>query len=350
MVMTAKRFCIPVVALAAFSCHPGGRFGVGTSCGEQRPCRGGLACVHGLCQPPDGPASQLPDGSVDQLPDGSVGQGICSSRDPFLRVAKVPGIADSYARTPRLSPDEKTIYFSSNRDQGSDHFEIFSATRPSRFEPFGSATHLFLEEDRPTSGGDTTLSAAANGLTLFFESTRNGPFEIWWAARTARDAAFSTVAVLSGIDMMPNGRAWHGGPYFLDADNVLYFHSQLALTGDNDVYRGVWTGLSVKEVKPVAGINTPRSDVCPVVTTDELTIYYGIEMRTEGTGSELYDIWMATRSSRQDAFSDPRPLQELNMPSATDAPGWISPDNCRLYIFREDSAGARIFVAERSPR
>lgn len=84
----------------------------------------------------------------------------------------------------------------------------------------------------------------------------------------------------------------------------------------------------------------------PVVTPDELTLYFGSN-RPGGAGN--YDIYQATRPTVADGFGAPIALASLNTASL-DAPSWISEDGCELYFTRLDAnVGYQLYVALRGP-
>jgi hypothetical protein len=92
---------------------------------------------------------------------------------------------------------------------------------------------------------------------------------------------------------------------------------------------------------PLDKLNTDAAEVAPVVTVDELTIYFS----SDRPGSNASAIWFAHRTSKSQEFVDPRVLVQLST-SGSEAPDWISPDQCTMYLHR---APNRIYVAKRSP-
>jgi len=93
------------------------------------------------------------------------------------------------------------------------------------------------------------------------------------------------------------------------------------------------------ELAPVgAGINhfgdLPGDTRRPVVTRDGLSIYFWY----------AEDIQLARRENTAAVFLAPRAVAELNT-AGDDYPGWISTDNCRLYLDQD----GEILVAQREP-
>jgi hypothetical protein len=79
--------------------------------------------------------------------------------------------------------------------------------------------------------------------------------------------------------------------------------------------------------------------MCPVPSTDELTIYF-LSARSGGTGGR--DIWVAKRTSRSTPFAAPVPVTELNT-ADNEVPGAISGDGCHIYY----TSGSMTLVASK---
>ena len=92
-------------------------------------------------------------------------------------------------------------------------------------------------------------------------------------------------------------------------------------------------------------INSARNDGWPVLSADELTIYWASD-RTDGEVKGNFDIWTATRSNINSSFSAPRPLVELNS-DTWEIPYWVSIHRCEMYLSRQniDSATDDIYLA-----
>ena len=90
----------------------------------------------------------------------------------------------------------------------------------------------------------------------------------------------------------------------------------------------------------VPGASTPNRDVRPVVTPNQLTMYFG----SPSTRADL-DIWITERKALTDPFGAPV-LVDAASTQGEDFPSWISPDGCRLY-FDAGITKRDLFVAER---
>jgi hypothetical protein len=94
------------------------------------------------------------------------------------------------------------------------------------------------------------------------------------------------------------------------------------------------------ELAGIASASSVGQDaMCPVPSTDELTIYF-LSARSGGTGGR--DIWVAKRTSRSTPFAAPVPVTELNT-ADNEVPGAISGDGCHIYY----TSGSMTLVASK---
>jgi hypothetical protein len=276
------------------------------------------------------------DGDVTAAGDGDVtdtGTPMhCSRSHPFGVPTLVPSVnTDSgTVESARFSPDELTVYMGMLHGL---YLETFVATRRDRANPF--------EAPQPVSGfniGGVTdfATVTADGLALYFESNRSGRYALYASERTSVTVDFPTPV---WMDALNTGA--EGNPYVLPDGSALYFHTYRA--GNFDIYRAARGTHGFDSAAPI-DLDSQLDEADPVVSADDLTLYYA------RPGNGTAPVWMATRQSRLDAFSNPVPLTELSGPLTVRIPEWISPDDCRLYIQEQDSlGGVFIYVAQRPP-
>lgn len=95
--------------------------------------------------------------------------------------------------------------------------------------------------------------------------------------------------------------------------------------------------------QPVVELNTSYTEARPAISADGLTIYFG----RGGLGE--YQIYYATRPSRQDAWYTPGVLSlDLYEPMTSVLPGWSSPDGSTLFVEKTSNEEGAIYVATRS--
>ncbi|MEO8548507.1 MAG: hypothetical protein ABI678_00970 [Kofleriaceae bacterium] len=235
----------------------------------------------------------------------------------------------------RLAADQLEILFSrTNADQT---WDIYSATRGSIADPFGTpqvigAINTIYSELWPTVTPD--------GLTLYFMSDRVTPnvYGIWTAKRTSPTGTWgpptAEPALMTG----------DGDPFVANA-TALYFASGARTgAGSNDIYRAtLGASGALTMIGPViGGVDTTESEVVPVLTADELHMFFA---RQNGTD---YDIYEASRSSLADGFGAAAAVPGMAGPGFDELPSWVSPDGCDLYFSSAAGVtGSDLFVASR---
>lgn len=261
----------------------------------------------------------------------------------------------------RFTSDERTVVFNSEGFDGGlvsgpnntlsneNHYAtIFSITRPTIAEPFGTpTTHIFgLDGQQITEG--PTLTADAQ--TLFFSHTdpSTNVTEIWTSERAAG----------SGLDFFPPARApvvneagsFQLSPYLAAGGKALYFLRRAAVPGSSAdaFFRAERAGSTLSKVERVPGITvlaTTESLGAIVVAADELTAYWS----AFHGGANSMDIYVATRSDTSSPFSGARLVSAVNTP-LTEDPTYLSTDGCRLYYssstFTQTTGGGLIFTSD----
>jgi Tol biopolymer transport system component len=294
-----------------------------------------------------------PDLPPDAVPDSIDSGSVLSSPYPprpcdrtrrFERIRPLDGLQSvlgSHDETAHLTPDELTLYFASSRIDGPS---IYTTTRTTREGAFTKPRLISSLKDALV---DQCPSLTADQLTIYFESTRHDFAAIYRASRASPGKDWNPpeqVLTISPSD----SQIGDGGPTISGDGRVMYFHT--TRSGQLDIFRAEATdekghfGPSF----PVRGINTADQEARPVVSSDELTIYYASN-RPDGGARGGWDIWMATRSSKDADFGGLVNVAELNT-DGYDSPAWLSADQCDLYFAQNTAQGERLFVASRPLR
>lgn len=137
---------------------------------------------------------------------------------------------------PALTADELIIVFASyDITGGQGGYDIWMAARPDMRSPFGEVTNL-AEVNTALNDGDPFISP--DGLTLYFQSNRNGPSQIFRTTRASLNETFGPVEHLTICDT-PGGHSGH--PCISSDCSTLYFIRQI---GDDkstgDIYVSYW--------------------------------------------------------------------------------------------------------------
>jgi len=101
---------------------------------------------------------------------------------------------------PRLSADELSIVFTSQRPEGKGATDIWAARRSSVAAPFAAPVNL---AEVNTDVDDTGAWLSSDGLTIFFASNRaggQGRLDIWRATRTGIDQPFGPAENVPGLN------------------------------------------------------------------------------------------------------------------------------------------------------
>lgn len=265
---------------------------------------------------------------------------MCDPTAAFDMPALLPGFSTSADEVaPRLSQDELTLYFSSNPAAATQAHDLYVAQRSRVEDPFGMAMAL-MPLNSAAEEYDPSLSA--DGKTLVFTSNRKvgEGFHIYVATRTSTLAAFTSADPLDGVasantadnDIFP----------FLSADGQeLWFASNRLHTdtANYDVYRAVRGTLGFANPSPVTELNSDTTELA-VPSADLKTVYFHT---TRGGAT----IWSSHRTTTSDGFPGPHEATDLAI-GLPEIPGWLSPDNCRLYL--NSSNPGDLYVATRHPR
>lgn len=249
----------------------------------------------------------------DASPQSTPATGACDLTKPFeplVRVGNLPVPSDS----PSLSPDEKTIYFLTYREEGRGPFTLVTSTRTSTTDPLLGHVDLTVDWKSPAF----MPSVSASGLSLvYFES----------GARVSHRADTAS-------HFQPGGRAIPSStpgeqqrdPFLLPDGSALYYVS-------GKIRRARRTGDFFADPIPVSGIGDFVDLGSPVVSDDERTIYW-VGTPSQEVPARGKRTFVATRQSTDDPFGAAHDVRELVRPGGGAAgimPRWLSPDKCRLY-------------------
>jgi hypothetical protein len=260
----------------------------------------------------------------------------CKWDTPFDLPVALAGINTAVDEaTPRLSPDELTIYFDRQRFANGG-LDILVAQRPTRVAPFGNV-RLVTELD--TADDEAHAFVSDDGLgVLFSRRPDGGTWDLFGSQRGSTADVFFPPVQLPQVQTPANEQQ----PF--STLSSLWFASDRDDAG-TAIYRASFNKVTVFDLPALVGLaGSAGADEAPVLSGDELTLYFS------GTrpGSAKSDIYVAHRTGTSEAFGTPARVVELSSAGA-DAPGWLSPDGCRLYLSSSRAGFSDLFVAERAP-
>ncbi len=287
--------------------------------------------------PPDSGGPPLPDGAVD----GSEPSEACDRTAPFGEPIRVTGLpSDLFIGSPRLSADERTFYVTTvvpDPDGGIDDYQLARVERATTTSASGPV--IVMAES--SSARDSNPMVGSDNLTLWFQTTRNGPLEVFFSTRDTPLVDWSPPTRVSDVN---DGAGSKGHPYYRSSNAELWFISNAA--GTWDIYSAPRTLTGFGSADPAEGLNSDSTEFHPMITEDGLTLLFSSD-RPNGKGA--FDVYVAERATSSEPFADPKPISEINS-SFNDYAGWISRDRCRIYFAsgREvNDLRDNVYVAER---
>jgi hypothetical protein len=285
---------------------------------------------------------------LEAASDATTDAGVtCKPEAPFGAPQLITELDDTDDNgVPHLTHDELTIYFqrspvgdASVVEGGVGAIDLFTAQRAKTSSPFSAPIALTAVD---TTKSEWDPSVTADELSLYFASDRDGGLgkrDLYLATRTSVVTAFGPPTSVAALNT-PNDECCG---YVMPDGLTFYFARE---ESDWQMFRATRTSTTAFSVDTSGlfdQINTTSVEQTPTVTIDELTVYFASD-RNGGAGGT--DIWRATRATKNDPFTNPVDVSELNTVDY-EYPGWISDDGCRLY-FTIFGASAQMFVAKKN--
>jgi hypothetical protein len=285
--------------------------------------------------------------------DGAIEAGPCDLTMPFQTPTAVPGVnlPSSNVVAATLSPDELTIWFSSDRYGGSSPFQVYTATRSTNTSAFSApilATGL-----APLTGNVFGLSVTPDLLTMILGGGGTGSLgyiDLFIATRPNVGSSFGAPTDMPNVNTSTDDETTPcivpsaGALYFTQGNGPSAYTILRSVSLDGGVIFGAGSPVNAVDVN-----ESNTQSTSPVVSSDELTIFFaGFERSGEPSGS-VY-IWEAQRNSTASPFAASTQVTELNT-VGINTPSWLSTDQCRIYFEtngRGDGGTERnLFVATR---
>jgi Tol biopolymer transport system component len=244
--------------------------------------------------------------------------------------------SSSHDGDPSISSDGLELYFVSyNRHGGFGNFDIWVSTRATTDDPWGEPANLGSRINSPSFDGQAQISA--DDLSLFFVSDRpggSGDIDIWISTqRTSEQMPQDYWGTPINLGSTVNSPYEDGLPC-VSADGLeLYFYSNRpGGYGGRDLWV---TTRATKEdpwSEPVnlgPTVNSPANEASAEISDDGLVLFFASE-RTGGYGSG--DLWLTKRKTRDDAWELPANLgPKVNTAYGEFYPS-LSPDGLWLYF------------------
>jgi hypothetical protein len=304
-------------------------------------CPSGLACVDGRCggvgSDAGHDAEQEAASDVVSLPDArdaETGARPCNAAADFgtpIAVAELNTTEEDIVSD--LSPDELTIYIGTNHGVTGVH--LFYSTRTSRTARWGPLVSLL-----PTGAyDDWSIGVSADGLTGILTSTRTGAQDdLYVVSRANTFSIFGSATPASAV----NTSADEQTPKLSADSKTLFFDRTVG--GNRELYMAPANGGSLGAPNAISELNTSALEAAAVPTADGLSLFFLSTRDPTPDG----DIYVAHRPSVGARYDAPTRVPGVNGPGI-DAPAWISPDGCTLYLSSTGAAGHYDIYVARKP-
>ncbi len=256
---------------------------------------------------------------------------------------------------PCLSKDGLTLYFNSTRTGGLGDNDIWVSQRASVDSPWSTPANIGAPVNTAAVEGAPVLSRDEHWL--YFNSSRpgKGNYDLWvsYRANTHDDFAWGDPVNLGDA---VNSTAFDVGASFFANDEggglpMLFFaSSRPGGLGSFDIYVTSGTGSTWPgPVYPVAELNSEGNDQKPSVRFDGLEVFFQSDrIRPDSVGGA--DLWVSTRDSVFQLWSEPVNLGPTVNSPATDQQPFIAADRETLYFAsnRPGGAGLDIWMTTRT--
>lgn len=234
---------------------------------------------------------------------------------------------------PSLTRDRLQLFFNVDFPKEKDASEdIWVMTRESVEAPFGRARPV---TELNTSGRETGIAVAPDGLTIWFSSDRDGDtLDVYMSTRNSLDAPWSAPVRVESLstdqDDLVSGIS--------DDELTLTLARRAPKNGQYDIYLSTRPSKTrdFPEAEPVTALNTAGKDGDAALADGKLTLIF-----TRGPDGGHGDLYLARRSSLNEPFSAEAvtALEELNTECDERDP-WLSEDG-RYLVFssNRDASG-----------
>jgi len=229
----------------------------------------------------------------------------------------------------RLEANELTVYM------GRGQF-LFRATRPNVKDTFGVLTAM--EVNNVTNATSSHFTTGTDGVRAYF-ATIGRPdstgVDIFTTSRATLSDPF--IAPTKAVGVPANRNEDH--PFLRHDGKVLYWDSTDGLNNSIDIWRGdVGMAGAITNASVVPSLQTAANESSPVVTADDLTIYFS---RLPGP-----NVFMAKRAQPIDNWGAATPVNELNSTQG-ERVTWLSADGCRMVLYSDRSGMGDLYVTEK---
>jgi hypothetical protein len=240
--------------------------------------------------------------------------------------------------SPAVSADERTIFFTSNRIDGQE--DLFMVARAEADDPWGEPVSLGSVVNDPAAD-DNALRLSHDGNSLYFSSQRAGGYGSSDLYVTRRESPIHRWQTPENLGPLINTGAFEAFPTPSADGNTLYFNRSTTFDSpDSDIWMTTRSSENEAWSEPErlpAPVNGPGMEVSPAISADGLTLYFA-SGRPGSIG--VLDLWMATRSGDGERWGEPESLgRGVNAPGSFTLAPFVSDDGRSLYFMSNRPGG-----------
>lgn len=254
----------------------------------------------------------------------------------FLNASSIEQtVTEDIEDNPTLTADGLELFFTSTRGGDSD---VWVATRATVDDDFGEAVPV---DAANTGAVESSPAISLDGLTLYVGQDTQpgglGGYDIWVLERSSRSAPWSSPLNVTELnspeDDIPRPPAINDTVMPLGSRRSLEgYRTYLATRANRDALFG--EPMLVDEL-----VVDGQSFVDGFLTEDGLMLFYS-SAASENEG----DLYYATRASIDDPFDPPIAIFDLNTDDDERDP-WLSPDGTTLYFATDREGSLDLFTA-----
>lgn len=184
--------------------------------------------------------------------------------------------------TPNLAADGLSLYFFSERAGGAGGRDLYVATRTSTSTEFDTVRELV---GLNTPDREHLPRVSADELTLYFVSNRSGQTEIWRASRASRAADFADPELVPELNSDAEDGAVTLSPDGLEA---ILSSNRAGTLGGRDLYRATRSSTSepFAAPEPLPELNSGVNDYDPTLSFDGTELFF--VSNRNGSNTEVY--------------------------------------------------------------
>lgn len=254
-------------------------------------------------------------------------------RDHTIRFATATPLAvnDAQAldRDPFLSPDERTLYFSSGTTSANGGADIFISTRSAIIDPWGDAVKY---EPFSSGGYDGKVSMSGNALHAVVSNSSAGNADIYELVRATTSDPWGPPSTSTTMAVNTNG-ASHSDP-FLTSDGLRLYFAPAATTQLIAYAKRVTIADPFGPPIEITELTSNKNDGDPTLADDDKLILFYSNRDVAANKSEIY---YATRATADGTFVDVRAVPDINTVDDEGDPH-LSADGCRIYFARRPTS------------